>query len=87
MATTRTADQGVTSTCRPIDPASLGLPDDKAEARADFIAKAQRLNAAGTCVIEGSFGRDYGKFYFAVRDGPNGKPYFLRFSRGELTRN
>ena len=74
----------VAAPCPPIDPAALWLPADKAEAKADFTAKAARLNASGKCVIEGSFGRDSQKFYFAVRDGNVGAPYHLRFTRDEL---
>lgn len=77
-------DPSQASACRPLDMVVVELPEDKAEARSDFIAMAQRLNASGKCVIEGSFGRSHGKYYFAVRDGPNGKPYFLRYSREEL---
>lgn len=72
--------------CPPMSPAALWLPTDKAEAMADFAAKAARLNAAGKCVLEGSFGRDSQKYYFAVRDGNVGPPYHLRFTRDELRR-
>lgn len=72
--------------CLPIKPGSLWLPADKAEAKAAFVGKAERLNAVGKCVQEGSFGLAYGKFYFAVSDGPYGKPYHLRYTREELAR-
>ena len=73
--------------CKPLDPALLGLPTDKREAQADFIAKAERLRASGKCVIEGNFGRAYDKYYFAIdRDGQPKNYYFERFTRDELKR-
>lgn len=78
--------KAVTTACAPIDRKALvlWLDADKREAEADFAAKAERLNASGKCVIEGAFGKENQNFYFAVRDGPSGKPYFLRFTREEL---
>lgn len=76
---------GNTKECPALDPASFGLPDDKAEAMFDFMAKAERLRASGVCPSEGSFGRSHNKFYFAVFDvhSPK-KKYFVRLNREQL---
>lgn len=52
--------------CPPIEEGALWLPDDKAYAMDAFIAKANRLNASGVCVLDGSWGIDHQKFYYSV---------------------
>lgn len=75
---------GTASGCPPIRLSTLTLPPDKVEASEDFTAKAQRLNDAGKCVIEGSYGRSSQKFYVAVQGKNDPKPYHLRYTREEL---
>ena len=73
------------ATCPGMDAILFGLPDDKAEAKTDFLAKAERLRKQGICPVEGSFGRGYNKFYFAVHNAGHAKKlYHLRFTREEL---
>jgi hypothetical protein len=72
-------------TCPPTDPLLIQLRGDHIEAQADFTAKAQRLNASGTCVVEGDYGHAYQKFYFAVySDGDKSNARFIRMTREEL---
>lgn len=72
--------------CPPLDPHALWLPKGKAFAKEAFIAKAQRLNNAGQCVIEGSYGTGHQKYYLTV--SPTASPAnakILRFTYEELT--
>lgn len=72
-------------TCKVMDPLLFTLPDEMAEAQADFMAKARRLRDSGHCVIEGNWGKTYRQFYFAI--DKNGKPadrFHMRFTRSEL---
>lgn len=74
-------------TCKPLDPLLLKLPDSHQEAQADFITKAERLRASGICVIEGSWGSNHQKFYYAIdKDGKPQNYYFIRLTREELKR-
>ena len=71
--------------CKPVDRALLELPPDKAEAQADFLAKAQRLRASGKCVLDGGF--FFRQFYFTIgRNGQSKSVYIERFTRDELRR-
>ena len=71
--------------CPPIEKSSLWLPADKKFAEADFIAKAERLNKSGQCVIEGSWGSSYKKFYITVsKTGNIRDAKILRFTIEEL---
>ncbi len=75
--------------CKPIDRKSLvrWRGDEWREAEADFIGKAERLNASGLCVIEGGYGKADQKFHFTIdRDGKPRNYYHLRFTRDELRR-
>ena len=72
-------------TCKQLDPLLLKLPESHTEAQADFTAKAQRLRASGICVIEGNWGSNHQKFYFAIdKDGKPQNYYFIRLTREEL---
>ena len=72
-------------TCKVMDPVLFTLPDDMAEAQADFMAKARRLRDQGHCVIEGNWGKAYRKFYFAIDKNDKPRDYFtMRFTRQEL---
>jgi hypothetical protein len=71
--------------CPATDPLLIQLRGEHIEAQADFTAKAQRLNASGTCVLEGDFGQAHQKFYFAVySDGNKNNARFIRMTREEL---
>lgn len=73
--------------CPPIDPNTIKLMGEYAEAQADFSAKAERLRATGLCVMEGDFGKSHNKFYFAIdKDGNPKNRYFIRLTREELKR-
>lgn len=75
----------VDTSCPPLDDTTLWLPADKEFAKQKFIAKAQRLNASGQCVLEGSFGQGYQKFYITVSSTQNVRDaQILRFSLEEL---
>jgi hypothetical protein len=82
------ASNGAWAKCPALDPASLWLPKDKAFAAERFVAKAKRLHASGQCVIEGSFGTSYQKFYITV--SPTGEvstdAKILRFTYEELAK-
>jgi hypothetical protein len=72
-------------TCPAIDYVGLWLPPDKEFAKQKFVKKAERLHASGDCVMDGSFGRGYEKFYFTVsRTGRVQDAQVLRFSLEEL---
>lgn len=80
--------QAARPTCPATDSALLRLPADHQPQAQAFAAKAQRLSASGLCVIEGSWGVNYQRYYFAVYDlgaGPK-RPYFVRFTADELTK-
>lgn len=71
--------------CPPLDPSTLWLPKDKEFAKAEFQAKAKKLNDSGNCVVEGGFGRNYKKFYITVTEtGALRDAKILRFSFAEL---
>jgi hypothetical protein len=73
--------------CPATDPLLIQLRGEHVEAQADFTAKAQRLNASGTCVLEGDYGKAHQKFYFAVyTDGNKNNAHFIRLTRQELTK-
>lgn len=76
------------ATCPPTDPALMRLPADHQRVADAFKAKAQRLNASGTCVIEGSWGANYQRYYYAVFDAGKDpqRAYFLRYTADELNR-
>jgi hypothetical protein len=81
------AEKTANATCPPIDPILIKLRGEHVEAQADFTAKAQRLNASGTCVLEGDYGKAHQKFYFAVyTDGNKNNAHFIRLTRQELTK-
>jgi hypothetical protein len=70
--------------CPDIEPAALWLPKGHEEARDDFIAKAYLLNTRGQCVLDGSYGEGYRKYYYSVRPLGEKNAKHLRFSRDEL---
>lgn len=73
--------------CPPLDPYTLWLPKDKAFAKEAFIAKAQRLNDAGQCVMEGSYGTGYQKYYLTVSPTASlNNAKILRFTYEELAK-
>jgi hypothetical protein len=88
VSTAPDAEQ-TTRRCKPIDRKSLvlWLSEEWREAESDFIAKAERLNASGLCVIDGGYGKSYQKFYYSIdKDGKPNNYYHLRFTRDELRR-
>ena len=71
--------------CPPIEDGALWLPANKKWAEADFKAKAERLNKAGQCVIEGGWGSSTKKFYITVSEsGRIQDAKILRFTAEEL---
>jgi DNA-directed RNA polymerase subunit RPC12/RpoP len=73
------------SACRPLDPVLMRLPASHAEDQADFLSKAERLQASGVCVTDGNWGESYQRFYFSVHNlGQANHPYFIRLTREEL---
>lgn len=76
------------ASCPPTDPVLLNLPANHQRVASAFKAKAQRLNAAGICVIEGSWGANYQRYYYAVFDAGKDpkRAYFLRYTADELNR-
>lgn len=71
--------------CPPIVPGALWLPPEKMHVWRAFESTAVQINEAGPCVMEGSFGTGYNKYYYAV--SPTGKftdAYFLRYTENEL---
>jgi hypothetical protein len=85
LSTSHTANEA--RACPPIDPVTIKLRGEYAEAQADFTAKAERLRASGLCVLEGDFGKSHNKFYFAIdKDGNPKNRYFVRLTREELKR-
>lgn len=74
----------VVPACPALDVVTLQLPSSHAEAQTDFIAKAEKLRSSGLCVVEGNFGTSHQKFYFAVFEVSEKKPFFIRLTREEL---
>jgi hypothetical protein len=66
VATIVTAAAGEYAQCPPLDISRFWIPPDVEYAEEEFLAKAKRMNDAGTCVIDGWFGRNYGRFYYTV---------------------
>lgn len=78
---------GAVVACPPVDQGALWLPKDKEFAKDRFLAKAERLNGSGQCVLEGSFGRSYEKFYITVSNTGSVKDaQILRFTYEELAK-
>ena len=74
--------------CPPIDRAALWLPADHREAMGDLLRMANKLNASGECVLEGSWGTTTQAYYLSVlRAGqPMKNARILRFTRQELAK-
>jgi hypothetical protein len=74
--------------CPPIDKGAFWLPKDKVQHLDKLISKAKRLNKAGQCALEGSFGKDTGKYYITVSDTGevDASARILRFTLEELTK-
>jgi hypothetical protein len=71
--------------CPPIDEESFWLPDTQSAHLPALLMKAESLNVAGQCAIEGSFGSSSKKFYIAVtKTGQLGDAKNLFFSLDEL---
>jgi hypothetical protein len=70
--------------CPPIGPGALWLPSSHSEAMPDLRAFAERLNAAGDCVIEGAFGTEHGRFYLTVKRPGAPAPVIQRYTRADL---
>lgn len=75
---------GLSGLCPQMQQQAVTLPEDKALYLAGLLNEADRLNNSGTCVIEGGYGKDSGRFYLAVRDHNGGKPYFKRYTAADL---
>jgi len=76
---------GYSVACPPIDSSALWLPKDKKFAEKEFRKKAKKLNDSGLCVLEGSFGKSYQKYYITVsRSGSLIDAKILRFSYEDL---
>lgn len=75
---------GIERLCPMMAQQAVSLPDDKSLYLAGLLNEADRLNNSGTCVIEGGYGQDSGRFYLAVRDHNGSKPYFKRYTAADL---
>lgn len=74
--------------CPPVDADAFWLPKDKAKHMGKLLAKAKKLNSSGQCALEGSFGKDTGKFYITVSatGRVDTSARILRFTLDELGR-